>query len=280
MTRFVLPALLTVLVFPSLDAAITSVGTNTVNNETSLTSISLDDGRVVAAADMIGITVFHFRSLSPSVGLFFAGDPASAPFGNARTSLLQDFLLNTGYLQIGSGNGLSNGIPLEDTPGIAFLFATPVINGPGDDIVLFEEQPTGNLMGNPMAVSRLDGGELHLALDSIYQVAVPLPLSRTVTLQSALDLSDFENSSIDEDRPAISTYRALGLSFDLSSLGYAPGESVPGLFLSDITSQGTDLADPVFIAGLPVVPEPASAMLCLLGATACLRRSALRAVSR
>jgi hypothetical protein len=46
-------------------------------------------------------------------------------------------------------------------------------------------------------------------------------------------------------------------TFDLSSMGVAPGASVSSLYLQDWSGNGNSVF-PTFIAGFPAVPEPAS----------------------
>jgi len=103
-----------------------------------------------------------------------------------------------------------------------------------------------------------------LTLGPTYQVAVPLASLRFGTFGTVFTLSDMETKPIGTTPGPLTGYVAKGTSSDLSALGYAEGAPVSGLFLQDPTFS-SDAADPVFIAGMPVIPEPAAPRLLLAG---------------
>lgn len=246
-------------------AAITAVATKMVNNQTEVRSITLDDGRVVPSGDLIGINVTHFRSTDDTSGVMYAGDVTTPPPPGTRAALLEDFVLNTGLLEIGFGTGYSAATPISSTPGLAFAFHVPVVNGRGDDVALFE-QHVGEVSGNAILVSRLDGLGPRLTLGPTYQVSSAIASVRFAALQSSpRSLEDLETAPLKTPTSPFLIYRAQGIGFDLDALGYAPGASVSGLFLQSATL-GSDAADPVFIAGLPPIPEPSALTACGGGA--------------
>jgi hypothetical protein len=193
------------------------------------------------------------------------GDPAllvnhgeSVPPPGTRTSLLtSDFRLDTGLAQLATGTGAAT-----------LTFDTPLINGVGPDLVLFEVDPddfadgvsvrvntrvreyAGTAFGPPMTIQWFDGywrygGNPNSVAEfetGTYLPGVPVFDQFQPVFGIAIDLNDFAVAHLD----AVSTVSFGSLS-----------ESGPAFY---------DYLDPVLFMGInSAIPEPSSAVLLLLG---------------
>ncbi|NQT87203.1 hypothetical protein HQ560_10595, partial [bacterium] len=186
-----------------------------------------------------------------------------------------DGRLNTGLINPGGADAALVSDPVlsgpKAAPGMAIRFAAPVVNLPGDDVVLFElhrrlGSPVG---GDGFSVSPLHfGAGLHFTagllsitverfdIDLDHARAQPTgPFLSHRLAKAPACLEDLTSGVLtrlgggpNED------FKALAVGIDLSEMGYAEGAKVDGLFLQDKSGRGL-LFDPVFIAGLPA-PEP------------------------
>jgi len=234
-------------------------------NDTVLTSVVVTRGKGTVAFDaskLIRATVTHFRSSHTRNVVYTAGCDAPSP--ELRVRLLGDLKLTTGLINPGNGN--LTGKPVLDgpqaTPGIAVTFDPPVMNLPGDDVVLFEVQRGDS----PAAGDAFRVGPLHWKPDlraitiRAFDIEFDHPRAMTVAQyvpylfrRPAESLEDLMTQSL-EKSSSPGGFKALPVGIDLTALGYAEGAAVEGLFFQDADSPGVRV-DPVLIAGLPS-PEP------------------------
>ncbi len=259
--------MLTVFPFmPAAKAEVTGYTTSTTEGRTVLTSVTARrDGRLAIfdASRLIGVRVVHFKAAAAAVIAVPAGARPPAP---EELGSLLGLELNAGLINPGGQKDKLAAPPVlagpDATMGLAVEFNVPVMNLDGDDIVLFELQTSQNsaLTGDPVHIVPLEWRDgLHPITINTYEIAFDNPKART--------LADFElfatpspASSLESLAPGAlkrtgtgSDFKALAVGIDLSHLGYAPGESVGGIFLQN-ANQGEPAVDPVCIAGLPT-PE-------------------------
>lgn len=234
-----------------------------------LTSVTVQRGGTpitVLVDDLIPAEVTSFSGLP---GLAFLAGGKVAPDSLKATSY--DQCLNTGVINPGGSVEPLTSSPITEssnpdnlplTPGMAIQFESPVVNGPGPDIVLFDVQT----YTNPS-----DGDAFHVSplefRDGLKSLTVRV-FDLTMVSAAALELDEFYVHIYSEQvnsvamletaqrdaRKSSAKFRGLAVGIDLSDLGYAPGESVVGLFIQDAMDDKNAI-DPVFIGGLPSVSE-------------------------
>ena len=239
----------------------------TVGADTVLRCVVVDRGRGPVAYDakkLIGARLTHFKSPHTRNVLFTAG--AGAPDAETRTRLLGDLKLTTGVINPGGGADRPTGDPVLEGPdataGMAVAFEPPVVNLPGDDVVVFEIQrgdspPQGDAFHvGPLRFAPGLRAITIAAFDVAWDdpAALPLaPYSPYVFPRAAGSLEEFQTTPL-----AVATspsgFKALAVGIDLADLGYADGAAVEGLFFQGAGSSGAKV-DPILIAGLPT-PEP------------------------
>ncbi len=249
------------------NAELTSYTTKRTDGQTVLTSVTVARGSgtvVIDAAKLIAARAIHFKSDQDGVLVVPSG--SSVPKSGRRCDLL-DIVLNSGLINPGQAGEPLEASPVMSgpsaTPGLGVRFAGPVVNLPGDDVVLFELQrrQASPLAGDPVHVSPLAWRE---GLRSITITEYDITFEHA----KAQDLDAF--SSVRVHRPpqslselegagtvtggGIPGFKALGVAIDLSDLGYREGERVEGLFFQDAAAGGAAV-DPICIVGLPR-PEP------------------------
>ncbi len=146
----------------------------------------------------------------------------------------------------------------ELTPGFGFRFVSPVINGPGPDVVLFELQSKVNApAGDCFHVSPLRftaGLQSHTvkryditmrSAEALPTVSFTLPFFSDEKPLLVRELGEATETQV----PNLQFY-ALVVGIDLSDLKYANGASVDGLFIQDDADDDQQM-DGVFIGGLP-----------------------------
>lgn len=215
-----------------------------------------------SAAKLIGVELTSFRSSDEPDrnGHLTSGAPLAD-----RRDVLADLALNTGVINPGGSK-----TPLADdpvlqadgaspaTPGFAVRFRSPVVNGPGPDVVFMELQA----MTNPP-----DGDAFHVAplrFAPGLKAHTVRSFDVTMTSREAKKLSGFHLYQFDQPirslaellsaecrrTPIRLNFRCLAVGIDLSDLGFAPGAAVDGLFFQD-AADDANVVDPVYIAGLP-----------------------------
>ncbi len=245
------------------DAQVLRYTTAEKEQETVLTSVTVTHDhttRIYDAAKLVTGTVVHYRS-GGGVNLI-AGAGIAALTAERRQELLD------GRLTCGLPNPGGAAAPLttspttsgrDSTPGIALIFAEPVLNRAGIDVVLFELQKGGpdpfHVAPFPLA-NGLKGVTIRTYdLQASHPAALevgPTNLFRCVkpprTL-AALTTAELQQHSSNEGG-----FTAAAVGIDLSDLGYAPDQAAAGLFLQSVA--GKSSFDPVAVLGLPArVPE-------------------------
>lgn len=190
-----------------------------------------------------------------------------AELPESRIDLLRDKKLMTGVINPGGSQEPLQSSPVIDpdqmtdeqgTPGMAVKFQTPVANGPGDDIVLFEIQALVNPSeGDRFHVSPLEFQTgLHSLTVERFDLTMESPEAREVDNFSVYMFSPPPESltalQTDSYKPVAQAIRfhALAVGIDLSDLGYPDGAKVDGIFIQDALDD-QHAVDPVFIGGLP-----------------------------
>jgi hypothetical protein len=239
----------------------------TAGSDTVLSCVVVDRGGGPVAYDagrLIGARLTHFKSPDTRNMIFSAAQPA--PEGEARLGLLGDLKLTTGIINPGGEDRPPSSSPVLDgpkaSPGMAVAFDPPVVNLPGDDLVVFEIQrgdspPEGDAFH--LGPLELTSGLRAIAVHA-FDVTFDHPSARTlgryrpyVFDRAAGSLDDFRQNRLEPaDTPG--GFKALAVGVDLSDLGYPAGAAVAGLFFQDAGLSGARV-DPVMIAGLPA-PEP------------------------
>lgn len=224
-----------------------------------LTSVTVKQGentRIYNAKKLIGCTVTHYSSHG---GVSLATDPRTdGVTGDARANLL-DARLTSALPNPGAAQEPLHQNPVLSgaarTQGIALTFAEPVVNRPGVDVVLFELHKGAE--GDPFHISPISFAD---GLKGITVRAYDLPAgSKAVMEVSPINLFSFtkppgslEEFTTSEMRPHTkkeSGFKALAVGIDLSLLGYAPGQTINGLFLQ--SALGYSSFDPAAVLGLP-----------------------------
>ena len=221
--------------------------------------------------ELVGIDLIHYRSasnafmISPLDTLGVNDDEPRSRFID-RDRSLRSGMINPG----GQVEPLTSDPVLDDpatpdnpgTPGIGFRFQSPVVNGDGPDVVVFEIQTIVNSeSGDFFHVSPLEFSTgLHSHSIVRYDLDLVSPQSRFILpyrlyRSTGLPLTLAQALTIPCDSSAVHAVRAkvLAVGIDLSDLGYPLGTSVDGLFLQDALDD-VNTFDPVFIAGFPPTP--------------------------
>ncbi len=232
--------------------------------ETQLTSVTVTRGGkpvIFDPARLIGVRPLSFKSTDAgNVAVPFG---AKVPAPAKRLSLLSDSLLNSGIINIGGQAEPLAADPVLEGPaatlGMAIAFARPVVNLPGDDVVLFELQHerSSPLEGDAFYVAPLQhrAGLQAIRVDA-FDVRYDAPQAQVVAGFDYYRLGTAPGSLAEVHTGSLSLvgtgsdFKALAVGIDLSDLGYGEGEEVSGLFLQDNNGRGLML-DPVLIAGLP-----------------------------
>lgn len=250
-------------------AAIVDVSTTFDGNKLNLSSIEVTSGpdnpnRRFTYQQLIKPTVVGYQSVpednATNTVTVFGTPDTTPPEGLARLSLLSDAALNTGIFN-----------PRGMLPGITLTFERPLINGPGEDIVLFELTVGVGQTPDPVTIRRADGtGPARNVNSGQYQISDVIPIDGTpvtylVTVgdgQFAV-LDDLVNAPVTPSSTSNPKWHAIAIN--LNALGLVEGESIQSLsIMSGDRTRGVDL---LLVAGLPpyvVVPEPQGLVLGLL----------------
>jgi len=222
--------------------------------------------------ELIGIDLIHFRAGENPGNMSTVAsylDPPDNSNGLRRADLLdRDRILSTGTLNPGGSKRSLKTDPVIEgdsdalTPGFAVRFHQPVVNSAGPDVVLFDLHVVVHPeAGDPFHVSPLKflpGLKSHTVRK--FDISLEDRASRQL---GGFRLYFFPGGvkSIDElSKPYQNTRlhqipaKVIAVGIDLSDLGYAPGETVEGLFFQD-SLDDDNYIDPVLIAGLPPLED-------------------------
>jgi|GEM_PF-4721362 len=244
--------------------SIIAVQTQDIGNKTNLVGVTLDDGRTAGpASGLVGIQVFHWNvtraTSGTSVTVLSPDEVASISVGTRADLLQKDFALNTGLMNPGGRGGIAKGIaPTASSFGLGVIFDTPVVNGPGDDVVLFDFTGFPSQSGDAFTVSALVGGAGYASLSQGFSSfgTTDYQFSGSVQATGAYVQGNPVSSRADLESKGLAltttfssgAYHAIGI--DLSALHVADNDIVTGLFIQSTTLH------PVFIGGFTPVPEP------------------------
>ncbi|HWL09965.1 MAG TPA: FecR domain-containing protein [Planctomicrobium sp.] len=248
------------------------------------------------AQDLVSVTAqrggqvhtYSVEELIPIEVTWFRGDTKPDSVGHLigdytrpvrPQELLEDRKLYTGMINPGGQAEPLDKDPIMETnlqegvtgtPGMGIRFRTPVVNGPGPDVVLFEIQSF---------LHPLDGDPFHVYPVHSRPGLKPLTVRRfdlTMNSKESLEVVHFWRHRFskpieslmeletEETFPRMGTYelrfRVLAVGIDLSEMGFAEGEQVQELFIQHaieeslfqyVVTDPTSKVDPVFIAGFP-----------------------------
>lgn len=237
----------------------------------NLKSVSVRRGGQIfdyAYEELIHADVTAFKTNVPGNRVHFSFVEKSATPEQKRR-FLSDASLVTGIINPGGSVRPLTSAPVigrgaADTPGMAIRFQSPVVNGPGPDIVLFELQSVANpSSGDAFHICPLDFSDGKHALtvrrfDLVFDAPESLNLRPFYTEMIADPVASLDEllSARGEIQPLYLDFRILAVTIDLSGMGVRDGESVESLFIQDAPSESKSgeleaIIDPVFIGGLP-----------------------------
>lgn len=161
-------------------ASVVRVETTETGNKLDLAEIEVTSGsaldfpnRIFLYSSLIPSTISDYLSVpenNTANTITVLGTPdAAAPAGNDRLGLLGDPHLNTGIFN-----------PSASSPGIQVTFAEPLINGPGEEFVIFELTIGVGQTPDPLVVRQVGGvGTQRNVPSSHYQLQGIIPASGT-----------------------------------------------------------------------------------------------------
>ncbi len=222
-------------------------------NTTILSSVTVG-GQAYTTAQLVQGTVTSFvGDGSGSLLITSGGGAASVNTAQKRRDLLEtDWDASTGIIN-----------PQNSNQNFGFTFNSAIVNQAGADFIMFEidNDSTGDdfdieINGMTMQFSTISGsgwGDTGVNSNSRIFDVNPAPEN----------LSELLNNGGSVRTGNTIVQPVWGTGIDLSDFGVADGASISS-FTFD--GRGSDLIDPVIIAGLQAVPEPSSSLLVL---TAC-----------
>jgi hypothetical protein len=237
-------------------AAVLSVETSTTGNKHDLVAIELsppagsgEPNRRFTYQQLIRAEVVDYLSIpennaANTISVLCTPEEAP-PVGTDRLTLISDSHLNTGILN-----------PSASSPGLAVSFARPLVNGPGEDLVIFELTIGNGQTPDPLVVQQPGGvGVARNVQTNHYQLqgvipaeATPYPFLSTVDNGGAADLNELTTGDLSIGSVTNPKWHAVAIN--LSVLGVAANESVSAIEI--LSGDATRAADLLFVAGLPL----------------------------
>jgi hypothetical protein len=241
----------TVLVSSGL-ATITNVSTSLDGNKLDLTSIEISQpnlglDRVMAYSQLVMPRLTDYHSIpengTANVVTIFGTPDNPPPEGSDRLALISDAALNTGIFN-----------PSTTGPGLTLAFDTPLINGPGTDVVVFE-LTIGSETPDPFTLSQTSGAGTAKSVASgsygihgaISAEAAPATWLAAVGDGGSAGMPELLGPTTTAGITVNPQWWAVGV--DLTSLGVSDWGRVNSLLL--VSKDGTHAIDPLMIAGLP-----------------------------
>jgi len=217
-----------------------ALGTNNLEFSAAFEVLSITlNGHTYSQSDIIQPQLDHIHMSSSSA---YDGPHTASP----RSALLEDFFVNTGADNLGSGTGGFSDPPDTTVPGMILSFAG-LTNGPGYDIVFVDRYSADAFIlcsvpaaGAPAELSISSGQYGPPMLDMDY---FRNPFNATPTT-----LSQFNNNASSSSTRYVHSY-VQAVAIDLSALGFAIGDRVERLFFQDDAAV-SGVLDPVLVVGL------------------------------
>ncbi|MCA9247753.1 MAG: PEP-CTERM sorting domain-containing protein, partial [Planctomycetales bacterium] len=196
------------------------------------------------STNLIGATMTAFSS--NNAGNLLIPNGGALPVGSARSDMLgNDLLLNTGVINPGTGN-----------TSVSLQFASPLINGDGAELVVFEMST-----GTPDPISIVANGNTVNVVGADYSTVVGSTGSVDVYSRDGGNPSNL--SQLENDTYSLATtvtQNLYGFVLDLDDFGVAPFGSI-----SSLTFGSSANGDPVLFMGINSVPVPEPSSFALLG---------------
>ncbi len=244
---------LLVIIASEANSTIVNITTVIDGNKLNLSTIEVTSGagnsnRVFTYEQLIKPTIVDYLSVSEnntSNTVTVIGTPdTTAPDGPARSALISDAHLNTGIFN-----------PSTVLPGLTIKFDPPLINGPGEDLVLFELTIGTGQTPDPVVLWKADGtGTPRNVTSGQYQKSDVIPIDATpvtylVTVEEgqSATLNDLLNSPLAPSATSDPKWHAVPIN--LNALGVAEGNSVQSLAI--LSGDGTRAVDLLMVVGLP-----------------------------
>jgi hypothetical protein len=233
-------------------STIVSITTAVDGNKLNLSTIEVTSGagnpnRVFTYEQLIKPSVVDFLSVpennATNTVTVFGTPDTTPPDGLARLALISDAALNTGIFN-----------PSATMPGLVLTFPQPLINGPGEDFVLFELTIGTGQTPDPVTIWKADGtGTPRNVTSGQYQKSdiipvdgTPVPYAVTVSEGSSATYSDLVNLPASPGPATNPKWHAVPIN--LNALGLAEGDTVQSLEI--LSGDGTRAVDLLMVAGL------------------------------
>ncbi len=219
-------------------------------------------------AELIGLTLDAFEGDSGSVAIIADGDALPGPGGGKRSALIEDDSVLTGVIN-----------QVKSATAVQITFDEPVINSDGVDLLFFEIDPDGE--GDDGITLEINGVEktytvgVQMFNDAGFRDMDLYQADSRVTTKSELDSDD--TFSIAGSSPIWQGLYGVGIDLDDFTDGSNPTAPTSVTTIHYGSAANTSTSDPMYIVGLPEVPEPAAATLLAFGALGVLLRRRRRA---
>ncbi len=234
----------------------------------NLTSVTVDRGSAGSItylpSQLTGVDLTDVAAYSVPL---MTQNNASIPAPGTRATLLEDNRLDT---------GVTSPVTYFNPIDLAFevTFLRPVVNSTGDDIVLFT---LGSNTTTQFYINNDKSQYANVVMDAnspkvvsgvtVGRIGYKNPNTNSATVY---DLAELESPTGYFFATTL-TYDVYAASIDLSSFGVPLGGSVSSLRFQAASNR----ISPVYIAGLPAVPEP-TALIWMVGASVGLLRPSRR----
>lgn len=256
---------------PSLShGAIVNITTAIAGNKLNLATIEMTTpggaaNRVYKFNQLVLGSVTNYESIqeyaSPGTTVSVLATPDPAPdTGSNRLDYVFDAALNTGLLNIG-----------RDAPGLTVTFDRPIINRPGQEIVIFELTIGDGQLPDPLVVQSADGrGRSRVYGSGAYEFTGAIPFELTPTTYvvdvgqaGTCNLEELLNSTLLPSPVTNPKFHALAINLD--ALNIPEGESIQSLIIRTNSTAPTIGADILMVVAMQVVPEPSAFTLFIGG---------------
>lgn len=226
-----------------LSSATSNATVTAIDNTGAVLNSVTVNGVQVSFDSLIVGEVTEFAGASAAVLL--VGDNNPLPAGAARADLLGDNLIDTGVIN-----------PARSATAVTYVFDAPVRNQAGTDIFFLEFDSNAS---DPLDVM-INGVTMSVARGP--QVASGIPTDvYSRTAGTVANIGQLLNDPF--SKTSDTTQNVFAYSIDLSDFGVLDFASINSIQWGSGASG--DTIDPVLIAAVPSIPEPATALLGVMG---------------